>query len=197
MLNHCFSLLNYFKLGISFFKEIWVVNSHIRYCLIFKFLVGFYKLRLSFRQRWVCFANSLSYLLGLLNSYWKDVLRGRPSLSVTAWLLYHVVFCLSSTFFKVFWDFFQKRNASVKTLGKLSKVTPLTLTNDTIFKVLYRHAGFVVSAGNAGHAVWPANKSRFVARRATRQLCYNTTIAGICQHIFSDSGSCLFFVPTE
>ena len=41
MLNHCFSLLNYFKLGISFFKEIRVVNSHIRYCLIFKFLAGF------------------------------------------------------------------------------------------------------------------------------------------------------------
>ena len=171
MLNHCFSLLNYFKLGISFFKEIRVVNSHIRYCLIFKFLVGFYKLRLSFRQRWVCFANSLSYLLGLLNSYWKDVLRGRPSLSVTAWLLYHVVFCLSSTFFKVFWDFFQKRNASVKILGKLSKVAPLALTNDTIFKVLCLSFDF----------------------RLTRQLCYNTTIAGICQHLFSDSESCLFF----
>ena len=71
MLNHCFSLLNYFKLGISFFKEIRVVNSHIRYCLIFKFL--FSHLSLSFE-----------------------------SLSVTALLLYHVVFCLSSTFSKFF-----------------------------------------------------------------------------------------------
>ena len=122
MLNHCFSLLNYFKLGISFFKEIRVVNSHIRYCLIFKFLVGFYKLRLSFRQRWVCFANSLSYLLGLLNSYWKDVLRGRPSLSVTAWLLYHVVFCLSSTFFKVFWDFFRSETLLSKFSVNSSKL---------------------------------------------------------------------------
>ena len=166
MLNHCFSLLNYFKLGISFFKEIRVVNSHIRYCLIFKFL--FSHLSLSFE-----------------------------SLSVTALLLYHVVFCLSRPFFKVFWDFFQKRNASVKILGKLSKIAWRTLTNDTIFKVLYRHAGFVVSAGNAGHAVWPANKSRFVARRATRQLCYNTTIAGICQHLFLDSEECILLPSYE
>ena len=89
MLNHCFSLLNYFKLGISFFKEIRVVNSHIRYCLIFKFL--FSHLSLSFE-----------------------------SLSVTAWLLYHVVFCLSSTFFKVFWDFFRSETL----LSKLSVNSP-------------------------------------------------------------------------
>ena len=83
MLNHCFSLLNYFKLGISFFKEIRVVNSHIRYCLIFKFL--FSHLSLSFEL-----------------------------LSVTAWLLYHVVFCLSSTFSKFFEIFFRSETLLLK-----------------------------------------------------------------------------------
>ena len=174
MLNHCFSLLNYFKSGISFFKEIRVVNSHIRYCLIFKLLVGFCKLRLPFRQRSVSFRNWRIYYKVWCISYWKVVLRGRPSLSVTAGLLYHVVFCLSSTFFKVFWDFFRKRNASVKTLSKLSKVTPLTLANDTIFKILCLSFDL----------------------RLTRQLDYNTTPNYKCQHLFCDLESCIF-LPTN
>ena len=90
---------------------------------------------------------------------------------VTAYLLYHTVFRLSSTFLKLFWkSFFRKLSLPAKLFSNLHKVLASRLTSDTIFKLLCRSFD----------------------SRLTRQLNYNTTVGNNCQRFFFDLDTCLF-----
>ena len=89
---------------------------------------------------------------------------------VTAYLLYHIVFRLSSTFLKFFEKvFFRKLSLPAKLFSNLHKVLASRLTSDTIFKLLCRSFD----------------------SRLTRQLDYNITDGMFCQHFFSKK---LFFI---
>ena len=105
------------------------------------------------------------------------LLEGCPSWEAVAlgdsFIIISCRFLFVKYFFKVFWDFFQKRNASVKILGKLSKIAWRTLTNDTIFKVLCLSFDL----------------------RLTRQLDYIIIPCDKCQHLFCDLATCLFSPP--
>ena len=81
---------------------------------------------------------------------------------VTAYLLYHIVFRLSSTFLKFFEKvFFRKLSLPAKLFSNLHKVLVARLTSDTIFKLLCRSFDSCLM----------------------RQLDYNTTPFDKCQHL--------------
>ena len=87
---------------------------------------------------------------------------------VTAYLLYHTIFRLSSTFLKLFEKvFFRKLSLPAKLFSNLHKVLAARLTSDTIFKLLCRSFDSCL----------------------TRQLDYNTTSPDKCQHVFCCSES--------
>ena len=99
------------------------------------------------------------------------------SFSVTAYLLYHTVFRLSSTFLKffekVFWEIFLwKLSLPPKLFSILHKVLAVRLTSNTIFKLL------------CGVSTWCL----------TRQLSYNTTSFDKCQQYFLQFGDLSIFL---